>query len=66
MLTYAFDKAKALEVLDGLEKQWGGDIATRMAAKAAAYRAARSAPATPAPPPTPTPSPTTDAPDNPE
>lgn len=66
VLTYAFDKAKALEVLDGLEKQWGGDIATRMAAKAAAYRAARSAPATPAPPPTPTPSPTTDAPDNPE
>ncbi|ODU21174.1 MAG: penicillin-binding protein 2 [Sphingomonas sp. SCN 67-18] len=66
VLTYAFDKAKALEVLDGLEKQWGGDIATRMAAKAAAYRAARSAPAAPAPPPTPTPSPTTDAPDNPE
>ncbi len=44
IFTYAFDTAKGMEALAALEAGWGGDIKTRMAAKAAAYDAQ---PATP-------------------
>lgn len=42
-LLYLFDPAKAMEKLNAFEKQWGGDIQTRMAAEAARYKAARRA-----------------------
>lgn len=73
VLTWLFDRNKAMEALARLEAGWGGDIRTRMAAKEAAYRAAMAQPApapsatpsataaaapTPVPSPTPTPSPT--------
>jgi penicillin-binding protein 2 len=61
VLTYLFDKQKALDSLAALEKGWGGDIRTRMAAKEAAFRAANGLPpraGTPQPTPSPTPSPT--------
>ena len=38
-LLYLFDREKALKALAPLEERWGGDIATRMAKQAAAYRA---------------------------
>ncbi|WP_176472919.1 penicillin-binding protein 2 [Sphingomonas lenta] len=38
-LTYLFDRELALKTLEPMEKEWGGDIATRMAAQEAAYRA---------------------------
>jgi len=47
-MLYLFDPAKAMEKLTGLEAGWGGDIHTRMAAEARAYRAARAAAADPA------------------
>lgn len=60
ILTWLYDRDKAAAKLEKLEQGWGGDIPTRMAAKAAAYQAAKNAP-----PPeatvdgtTPTPSPT--------
>lgn len=58
LLTYLFDRKQALETLDAFEKQWGGDLTTRMAAKAEAYRIVRQAPipiATPSPQPEPSP-----------
>jgi penicillin-binding protein 2 len=44
ILTYLFDRERAIQTLDTLEAGWGGNIATRMAVKAAAYRAARAVP----------------------
>ncbi|WP_033923443.1 penicillin-binding protein 2 [Sphingomonas sp. 37zxx] len=44
VLTYLFDRQRALDTLAILEAGWGGDIRTRMAAKADAYRAARENP----------------------
>jgi penicillin-binding protein 2 len=40
VLTYLFDRPKALEALATLEEGWGGDIKTRMAAYEARWRAA--------------------------
>ncbi|UUL83389.1 penicillin-binding protein 2 [Sphingomonas qomolangmaensis] len=45
VLTYLFDRQRALDSLAVLEENWGGDIRTRMAVKADAYRAARANPA---------------------
>ncbi len=59
VLTYLFDKRKALDSLAALEKGWGGDIRTRMAAKDAAFRAAQGLPAAkPTPGASPLPQPT--------
>lgn len=41
-MLYLFDPAKAMEKLSTLEAGWGGDITTRMAAEAQAYKAARA------------------------
>jgi penicillin-binding protein 2 len=49
VLTYLFDKPKAMESLARFETMWGGDIATRMAAQSAAYAAAQN-PVSPAVP----------------
>ncbi|HTG37201.1 penicillin-binding protein 2 [Sphingomonas sp.] len=58
LLTYLFDRKQALETLDAFEKQLGGDLKTRMAAREEAYRIVRQAPipiATPSPNPEPSP-----------
>jgi penicillin-binding protein 2 len=44
IMTYLFDKERALKALADVEPTWGGDIRTRMAAQEAAYRAAATAP----------------------
>ena len=44
IITYLFDKDRALASLAEAEPTWGGDIKTRMAADAVAYRAAAGAP----------------------
>jgi penicillin-binding protein 2 len=44
IMTYLFDRERALKSLAEVEPTWGGDIRTRMAAQEAAYRAAQSAP----------------------
>lgn len=44
IMTYLFDKERALKSLAEVEPSWGGDIATRMALSAEAYRAAAAAP----------------------
>ena len=44
IMTYLFDKDRALASLAEGEPTWGGDIQTRMAAESAAYRAAANAP----------------------
>lgn len=44
IMTYLFDKDRALASLAEAEPTWGGDIKTRMAAETAAYRAAANAP----------------------
>ena len=44
IMTYLFDRDRALKSLAEVEPTWGGDIRTRMAAQAAAYRAAASSP----------------------
>ena len=44
IMTYLFDRERALKSLAEVEPTWGGDIATRMAAQQAAYRAAATAP----------------------
>lgn len=44
IMTYLFDRDRALASLAEAEPTWGGDIKTRMAAEAAAYRAAAGAP----------------------
>jgi penicillin-binding protein 2 len=41
VLTYLFDKQKAFDSLGRFEAQWGGDIRTRMVAKAQAFAAAQ-------------------------
>jgi penicillin-binding protein 2 len=46
IMTWLFDRDRAIASLAAIEESWGGDIATRMAAEEAAYRAAhRPAPA---------------------
>ncbi len=40
IMTYLFDRERALASLAEVEPSWGGDIATRMAAESAAYAAA--------------------------
>jgi penicillin-binding protein 2 len=49
VLTWLYDRDQAMKRLETLEAGWGGDIATRMAAKAAAWKAAQAAPAPPIP-----------------
>jgi len=44
IMTYLFDRDRAQAALAEAEPTWGGDIKTRMAAQAAAYRAAANAP----------------------
>jgi penicillin-binding protein 2 len=44
IMTYLFDRERALKSLAEVEPSWGGDIRTRMAAQEAAYRAAATAP----------------------
>jgi len=44
VMTYLFDRERALRSLADAEPTWGGDVATRMAAAEAAYRAAHGAP----------------------
>jgi penicillin-binding protein 2 len=44
IMTYLFDRERALKSLAEVEPTWGGDIRTRMAAEAAAYRAAHAPP----------------------
>ena len=44
IMTYLFDRDRALASLAEAEPTWGGDIKTRMAADAEAYRAAANAP----------------------
>jgi len=39
VMTFLFDPAKAMEALGAYEKQWGGNIEQRMAAKYASYEA---------------------------
>ena len=41
IMTYLFDRDRALASLAEVEPSWGGDIRTRMAAQETAYRAAR-------------------------
>jgi len=43
VLTYLYDRPKALAVLEEMESGWGGGIEQRMAAKQDAYRARREA-----------------------
>ncbi|MEZ5709458.1 MAG: penicillin-binding protein 2 [Blastomonas sp.] len=43
VLTWLFDRDKAMAALEPLEQQWGGTIEQRMAAKTEAYKAARAA-----------------------
>ena len=42
IMTYLLDRDRALASLAALEPEWGGDIVTRMAAEAAAYKAAQA------------------------
>ena len=44
IMTYLFDRDRALATLAQLEPTWGGDIRTRMAAEEAAYRASQAPP----------------------
>jgi penicillin-binding protein 2 len=44
-LTFLFDRKKALESLNALEQQWGGTLTERNARRAAAVKAAATAPA---------------------
>ncbi|WP_294217911.1 penicillin-binding protein 2 [uncultured Sphingomonas sp.] len=44
IMTYLFDRDRALKALAEVEPTWGGDIRTRMATEAAAYQATRNAP----------------------
>ncbi|WP_179944561.1 penicillin-binding protein 2 [Sphingomonas taxi] len=44
IMTYLFDRDRAMKSLADVEPTWGGDIGTRMTAQAAAYRAAQSPP----------------------
>ncbi|WP_225207370.1 penicillin-binding protein 2 [Novosphingobium huizhouense] len=49
VMTYLFNPAKAMEALEEYEKQWGGDVRTRMRAKYDAYAARFGATAPAAP-----------------
>jgi penicillin-binding protein 2 len=49
VMTYMFDQTKALDVLAGFEKQWGGNVEQRMAAKYNAFAAKFGASAPQAP-----------------
>ncbi len=49
-LTYLFDPARATATLAGLEANWGGDIATRMAAQSRSWREKAAAAMPPASP----------------
>jgi penicillin-binding protein 2 len=49
VMTYVFDPAKAMAVLEDFEKQWGGNVQQRMAAKYNAYAAQYGAAAPSAP-----------------
>ncbi len=66
VLTWLFDRQKAMDTLAVLEAGWGGDIRTRMAAKEAAFRTAQGLPPraerAPVPVPNPVASPTPAAP----
>ena len=44
IMTWLFDRDRAMKSLADVEPTWGGDIKTRMAAEAAAYRAAQAPP----------------------
>ena len=44
IMTWLFDRERAMKSLEEVEPTWGGDIRTRMAREAAAYRAAAGAP----------------------
>ena len=44
IMTYLFDRDRALKSLAEVEPTWGGDIRTRMAAQSTAYAAAQNAP----------------------
>ncbi|MEH3047619.1 penicillin-binding protein 2 [Sphingomonas adhaesiva] len=44
IMTYLFDRERALKNLAEVEPTWGGDIRTRMTAQEAAFRAANAAP----------------------
>lgn len=62
VLTWLFDRQKALASLAVLEAGWGGDIRTRMAAKEMAFRTAQGLPPRPAEPtPVPVPDPSSAA-----
>jgi penicillin-binding protein 2 len=54
IMTYLFDRERAMKSLLEVEPTWGGDITTRMAAKAEAWKLAKASPA-PLPTSTPTP-----------
>ena len=43
IFTYLYDKERAMKSLAEFEPTWGGDIATRMRAEAAAFQAANAA-----------------------
>jgi penicillin-binding protein 2 len=43
VLTYLFDKDRAMAALEPLEREWGGNIAQRMARRTAEWEAARTA-----------------------
>jgi penicillin-binding protein 2 len=47
VMTWLYSPERAMATLTALEKQWGGDIATRMAAQATAWEAHRAAPPPP-------------------
>ncbi len=49
VMTFLFDRAKAMEVLEGYEKDWGGNVQQRMAARYNAYAAKFGASAPEAP-----------------
>jgi penicillin-binding protein 2 len=48
VLTFLFDKQKAMDALLVLEEGWGGNIAQRMERNAAQWRAAQGMPIKPA------------------
>ncbi|MBN2971853.1 penicillin-binding protein 2 [Roseomonas aeriglobus] len=47
IMTYLFDKKRAVQALEEVEPTWGGDIRTRMAAQKAAFEAAQNPVAAP-------------------
>lgn len=51
VMTYLFDPVKAMNRLQALEKEWGGDPATRLRAQTNAYRIAKGLPGAPMPEP---------------